>query len=130
MKDICLVQNNRPSLLVDIGLTLGKVGVNIEGLSHSSVDELAIVHFLVEDVQVAVDALAEIGIESAVVSDVFVFDKDAENVTGKSGSFGQICNTLVEHNLTIKFGYPAENNRFVFGIDDIEKATELLSSVS
>ena len=30
------------------------------------------------------------------------------------------------HGIKINFGYPAENNRFVFGVDDVAKARELL----
>ena len=58
--------------------------------------------------------------------DVFVFYKDQKQVTGKPGSFGEICKTLKENGINIIFGYPAENNRFIFGVDYIEKAKLLL----
>ncbi|WP_161154495.1 hypothetical protein [Vibrio eleionomae] len=48
-------------------------------------------------------------------------------MTGKPGSFGGICKLLTDNGLTIKFRYPAENYRFVFGVDNIEKAKQLLA---
>jgi len=60
------------------------------------------------------------------VSEVFVFHKDEKQVTGKPGSFGAICRKLAEHGLRIRFGYPAENNRFIFGVNDVAKARIVL----
>jgi len=33
---------------------------------------------------------------------------------------------LADNDIKIKFGYPAENNRFIFGVDDLVKARRLL----
>jgi hypothetical protein len=33
---------------------------------------------------------------------------------------------LADHGIGIDFAYPAENNRFIFGVDDLEKTRELL----
>jgi hypothetical protein len=60
------------------------------------------------------------------VSDVFALSKDQKRITGKPGSFGEICRTLANHGIRINFGYPAENNRFIFGVDDLARARELL----
>jgi hypothetical protein len=61
---------------------------------------------------------------------VFVLHKDKTGVTGKPGSFGGICRTFADHGIKLNFGYPAENNRFIFGVDDAAKAQELLGSWS
>ena len=127
MKDLCIIQENNPTLLIQVGESLGKAGINIEGLSLSSLNKLSVVHFLVEDEKASVNTLKSIGIEVSAISEVFVFHKDKKQVTGKPGSFGGICRTLNENGLKIIFGYPAENNRFVFGVDNIEKAKQLLS---
>ena len=66
------------------------------------------------------------GIGFSEVAEVYVLDKDRENITGRPGNFGGICRALADHGIMIKFGYPAENNCFIFGVDDLEKARELL----
>ena len=127
MKDICIIQESKPALLMEIGESLGSSGVNIEGLSLSTLGNQSIVHFLVNDETSALKALHQAGINVASISDVFIFFKDKKQVTGIPGSFGGICKILYENGLHINFGYPAENNRFVFGVDNIEKVRELLA---
>ena len=45
---------------------------------------------------------------------------------GKPGSFGEICRTLADNGINIELAYAAENNKFVFGVDDLHKARELI----
>ncbi|CAH8241350.1 conserved hypothetical protein [Vibrio aestuarianus] len=130
MKDICIIHDLESSILVDIGETLGNAGVNIEGLSISTLNHSSVVHFLVADEQAAIRALKSTALQVEAVSDVFILDKDNMQVTGKAGSFGGICKLLIDNDLIIKFGYPAENNRFVFGVDKPEKAKQLLAPVT
>ncbi len=126
MKDICIVQEYDPSILIKIGESLGNSGINIEGLSLSTLDNQSVIHFLVNDESSALKVLGQTNLKVTSISDFFVLSKDQKKVTGKPGSFGGICRLLKENGLNIKFGYPAENNRFVFGVDNIEKAKKLL----
>lgn len=126
MKDFCITENESSDLLIRLGVALGRAGVNIEGLCLTSSGDSSIIHFAVEDEGATLKTLEEIKIQVSCVSDVFVFQKDQKQVTGKPGSFGEICQTLKENGINIKFGYPAENNRFIFGIDNIEKAKQFL----
>ncbi len=126
MKDICIVTNKNENILVSLGSCLGKENINIEGLCIVSENEQSIIHFAVEDIDKTLSILDTEGIEIGSVSDVYVFSKDEKNITGKPGSFGEICLKLKKHNIPIKFGYPAENNRFIFGVDDITKTSEIL----
>jgi hypothetical protein len=122
MKDICIEQPVGFDSLVKIGEVLGVAGVNIEGLSVTSFKEQGVIHFVVEDAVTAKSALESAGLTIKAITDVFVLDKDLKGVTGKSGSFGEICKTLRDQGIQINFGYPAENNRFIFGVSDVEKA--------
>ena len=126
MKDFCVEQDTNPENLALLGEMLGAAGVNIEGLSIITCEELSVIHFTVEDTTTARRVLEKSGIKIRGVSDVFVFSKDKKRITGKPGSFGEICRTLADHGIKINFGYPAENNRYVFGVDDVAKARELL----
>lgn len=81
-----------------------------------------------EDAVTARRVLENSAIKIREVSEVYVFDKDKKRVTGKPGSFGGICRTLADNGIRLNFGYPAENNRYVFGVSDVAKARALLGS--
>lgn len=126
MKDFCVEPDDSSESLALLGELLGGAGVNIEGLCLISSEGRGVIHFMVEDAATARRVLEDSGIRIAGISDVFVLRKDEKRVTGKPGSFGGICRKLGDHGIKIIFGYPAENNRFVFGVDDVAKARELL----
>ena len=126
MKDFCVEQNTNTENPALIGEMLGAADVNIEGLCLTTCEDMTVIHFTVEDSVTARRVLENSGIKIRRVSEVFVFNKDKKRITGKPGSFGEICRTLTDHGIKINFGYPAENNRFVFGVDDIAKARDLL----
>ena len=126
MKDFYLEQNTKTENPALIGEMLGAADVNIEGLCLTTCEDLTVIHFTVEDAVTARRVLENSGIKIREVSEVFVFNKDKKRITGKPGSFGEICRTLADHGIKINFGYPAENNRFVFGVDDVARARELL----
>ena len=124
MKDFCIEQQIGFDLLVKIGEILGKAGVNITGLCATTIKDQGVIHFVVEDADIAKRVLEKSGIKIKTVTDVFVLEKDQKGITGKPGSFGEICKTLSDHGIQIDFGYPAENNRFIFGMSDVKKAYE------
>ena len=126
MKDICAEWPSNTNKLASITEKLGAAGVNIEGLCLAKSGELTIIHCLVEDAAAAVSVFENASIQIKGVSDVYVLSKDQKGITGKPGSFGHICRTLEENGIGINFGYPAENNRFVFGVDDVKKVRDLL----
>ena len=126
MRDFCVEQDDAPDSLAYIGEILGDAGVNIEGLCLTTWDGLHIIHFVVEDAVTARCVLEKSGIRIRDESEVFILHKDEKRITGKPGSFGGICRALADHDIKIKFGYPAENNRFVFGVDDVAKARKFL----
>ena len=126
MKNFCIEQNTNLENPALIGEMLGAAGVNIEGLSITTCEELTVIHFTVEDAATARRVLENSGVKIRRVSEVLVLSKDKKRITGKPGSFGEICRTLADHGIKINFGYPAEDNRFVFGVDDVAKARELL----
>ena len=127
MKDICLeFAGGVEQKLALVSEILGAAGVNIEGLCITKTEDSAVVHYLVGDEKTAIRILRSAGVEIVKISEVFVLNKDKDGITGKPGSFGRICRTLADSGVGIDFGYPAENNRFVFGVKDVEKVRELL----
>jgi len=127
MKDICTeFAGDVEQTLASVSERLGAAGVNIEGLCITRTGNTAITHYLVDDEESALRVLRHSGVKIVDVSDVFVLDKDRKGITGKPGSFGRICRKLADGGIRIDFGYPAENNRFVFGVDDVARVRELL----
>ncbi len=126
MKDIFVERDDSLESLATIGELLGNAGVNIEGLCLSTRNGRSAIHLVVEDDITATHVLESSGINVLKVSEVFVLHKDNWRVTGKPGSFGGICRLLADHGIKMEFGYPAENNRFIFGVDNIKKTQELL----
>jgi|GEM_PF-2954305 len=126
MRDFCVEQDGALYNLAHIGEILGDAGVNIEGLCLITCDELHVIHFVVEDAMTARLVLEKAGIRIRDESEVYILHKDEKHITSKPGSFGAICTALAEHDIKIKFGYPAENNRFIFGVDDVAKVCRLL----
>ena len=126
MKDFCVELDNNSEKLAAISELLGAANINIEGLCYTTYDERAVAHYLVDDALTARRVLESASIQIKGVSEVYILSKDEKRITGKPGSFGNICRTLADNGIKINFGYPAENNRFVFGVDDIDKVRELL----
>ena len=126
MKDFCVEQSDSADSIALLGEILGAAGVNLEGLCLVTDDGRALVHFAVEDAVTARRVLEHSGIRIRAVSDVVVLRKDERGVTGKPGFFGELCRSFAQNGIRISFGYPAEHNRFVFGVSDVAKARELL----
>jgi hypothetical protein len=126
MYDFCIETTGGGANLALIGETLGAGGVNINGLTLTRVGGRDIIHLVVDDAGPAARLLENSGIQYSEVTEVYVLDKDRRQITGRPGNFGGICRVLADHGIGIDFAYPAENNRFIFGVDDLEKTRELL----
>jgi hypothetical protein len=126
MYDFCIELEENPENLALVGEILGAGGVNINGLSVMNFQGRDVIHLVVDEAGPATRVLEDAGVAIHGVCEVFVLDKDYRNITGKAGNFGAICRVLADNGVRVNFGYPAENNRFVFGVDDMEKTRELL----
>lgn len=120
MKDLTVILKNRPGALADMGETLGKMGINMEGLCGFPLKEEAIIHILVEDETTARWALEEADFEVRAVREVMVLD--IGHIAGKPGTGGKLARKIGNAKVNIDLIYLAENNRIVIGVDDIEKA--------
>ena len=120
MRDLTVILKNKPGALADMGETLGKMGINMEGLCGFPLKEEAIIHILVEDETTARWALEDAGFEVRAVREVLVLD--IGNIAGKPGTGGKLARKIGNAKVNIDLIYLAENNRIVLGVDDIEKA--------
>lgn len=116
-KDLTVILENRPGTLADMGETLGKAGINIEGACGFASEGKGIIHILVEDAAAARRALEEVGIEVGDEREVLVLE-----IEDRPGAFGEVCRRTANAGVNIDLGYLATNNRLVIGVDDLDKA--------
>jgi len=120
MKDLTVILKNKPGTLADMGESLGKMGINMEGLCGLPIKNEGVIHILVEDETTARWALEEAGFEVRAVREVLV--ADIGHIAGKPGSGGKMVRKIGNAGINIDLIYLAENNRIVLGVDDLEKA--------
>ena len=125
MKDLTIVLKHKPGTLADMGQTLGKNGINMEGLCGFPLKNEAFVHILVEDEETTQWILEDAGFEVRAVREVLVVD--IGHIVGKPGTGGNIARKIGNAGVNIDLIYFAENNRLVLGVDDLEKAQAALS---
>ncbi|MFW9946756.1 MAG: amino acid-binding protein [Candidatus Odinarchaeota archaeon] len=125
MKDLTVVLKNQPGTLADMGETLGKMGINIEGLCGFPLKNEAFVHILVEDETTARWVLEDAGFEVRAIREVLVVDLGQS--VGKPGTGGKMARKIGDAGVNIDLIYFAENNRVVIGVDNLEKARAALA---
>ncbi len=124
MKDLTVIIKNEPGMLANMGETLGKMGINMEGLCGFPLKNEAVVHILVDDEETARWALENAGFDVRAVREVLVMD--IGHIVGKPGTGGKMARRVGDAGVNIDLIYFAENNRVVLGVDNLEKARDTL----
>ena len=124
MKDLTVILKNQPGMLADMGETLGKNGINMEGICGFPLKNEGIIHLLVEDETTTRWVLEDAGFEVRAVREVLVMD--IGNIAGKPGTGGKMARKIGNAGVNIDLIYLAENNRIVLGVDDMDKARAAL----
>lgn len=124
LKDITIILEDRPGTLADLGETLGKANINIEGLCGATCEGADLVHILVEESGKAYNVLERAGFKIKEEREVLVVD--IKEIVRKPGSGGRLFRKLALENININLIYLAENNRIVIGVDDLNKAKAVL----
>ncbi|MHA2007653.1 MAG: amino acid-binding ACT domain-containing protein [Promethearchaeota archaeon] len=124
MRDLTVIIKNRPGMLADMGETLGKNGINMEGICGFPLKDEAVIHILVEDETTTRYILEQAGFQVNAVREVLVID--IGNIVGKPGTGGNLARKIGNAGVNIDLIYFAENNRIVIGVDNLEKASAAL----
>ena len=124
MKDIIVKTPNQPGTLATVCETLGNAGINIEGLCDSAGG----IHVCIknEDVTTARKDLTEAGMKVVDEQDIIILDFESENAIGTPGALGKILRKIANEGISVEFSYGLENNRYVIGVDNLEKALEAI----
>jgi len=118
MKDLAIALQNRPGALAEMGETLGRAGVSIEGGGVFIADGVGVAHFLFEDGEAARRALESAGIRVLAVRDVVMVRlRQAE-----PGQLGKIARRMAEAGVNIEVQYSDHEHQLILVVDDVVKA--------
>lgn len=116
-KDLTLILEDKPGSLAKVGETLGKAGINIDGMCGMTVEGRGIVHILVEDAAKTRQALEANHIQISGELDVLVLE-----VEDRPSVLGNIARRLANAGVNIHLSYLTTSAKLVIGVDDLEKA--------
>jgi hypothetical protein len=124
MKDVCIILDDRPGSLADMGEALGRAGVSVEGGGAWVVDGRGVAHFLVADGDAARHALTRAGIEVAAVREVVTTRLDQS----RPGQLGALTRLMADAGVNIEVLYSDHDHRLVLVVDDVARAREVADS--
>src|SRR5215467_6110898 len=101
MTDLAILLDDRPGALAEMGETLGRAGVSIEGGGAWVVDGVGAAHFLFADGAAARKALESAGIRVLAVRDVLV-QRLKQDVPGQ---LGMLCRRMADAGVNIEVLY-------------------------
>jgi len=122
MKDFIVDLEDRPHGLAVFAEVMAAAGLNIEGVCSVFADDRRVDHVLVEDVEPAIEALADAGFEVFGPRDVLLLDLE-----DRPGTLADVAGRIADAGVDIDLAYFATRTRLVLGVDDLEKAREALS---
>ena len=117
MKDLAIALEDRPGALAELGDTLGKLNISIEGGGVFTWDGDAIGHFLFDDAAGARRALEAAGIQVVGVNEVLIQRLRQD----EPGQLGKIARRMAEAGVNIEVMYSDHHNQLILVVDDMEK---------
>ncbi len=117
MHDVAIQLANRPGALAEMGETLGRAGISVEGGGGFVTKGEAVVHFLFADGEAARRALTDAGIRVLAVREVLVQRLDQET----PGQLGKLARAMAEAGINIEVVYSDHANQLILVVDDPDK---------
>jgi len=111
---------DRPGTLAELGESLGRAGINIEGGCGFAIEGKGILQLLVEDAEVARMAIASADLEVIGEREVLLVDLE-----DKPGELGRITRQISDGGVNLDLIYISKGGKLVLGGDDMEKARTL-----
>ncbi len=127
LKQITVFLENVPGRLATLCNTLEERGVNLQAMTTSEASEYGVVRMIVDDVEMATEALRCVDLPFSTVDVLGVEVEDAP------GALGKVAVRLAEAGLNVDYAYvtvasESGNALCVFKVTDPRKATELLGA--
>jgi len=121
--DFTIMLPNRPGVLANLCNKLGKAGINIEGISGTQYQDKVVLHMMFNEKASEAQALLYKNNFTVTATREVVIT----SVKDKPGELGKISQELANAEVNIDFIYLGKNNQVVLGVDDIDKAREVLA---
>jgi len=118
MKNLTILLENHPGALAEMGETLGRAGVSLEGGGTFVVDNKGIANFLIEDAEAARCALAAVGI-TVLREDHVVLQKLNQD---EPGQLGKLLRRMAQAGVNILTQYSDHNHQLVLVVDNLPAA--------
>jgi hypothetical protein len=125
MKDLTVSLEDRPGTLATLGETLGKAGINLEGVCAVTHEGRGIIHILVQDAAKARSALEQAGIKVEGESEPMVSELP-QNGVDRPGTLGEMARKVADAGVNVQVVYLATKNRAVIVTSDNAKAKTAL----
>ena len=119
--DITVLIDDLPGALAQVGETLGKAGINIDGYCSSTVGIKTQLHVLVQDADAARVALEAGGIQVLQEREVLTVDMD-----DSPGELGKVARRIADAGINIDMVYMGTESRLVVAVYDLDSAREAL----
>ena len=119
--DITVLIDDLPGALAQVGETLGKSGINIEGYSSSTVGIKTQLHVLVQDAEAARSALEASGIQVLQEREVLTVDMD-----DSPGELGKVARLIADAGVNIDMVYMGTESRLVIAAYNLDTARQAL----
>jgi len=117
MKDLEILLKNEPGSLAQLGETLGKNKISLEGGGVFQNGRCSIAHFLVEDAEKATEVLKMARIKLLRINEVLI-QKLRQDVPGQLGMF---CRRLADAGVNILVQYSDHANQLIVVVDDLQR---------
>ena len=117
MKDLTIELDNRPGALAEIGETLGRAGISVEGGGAWVFGARGVAHFLVEDGTRARQVLELEGIRLLDEREVLIQRLNQE----EPGQLGRITRKMAQAGVNIEVLYSDHDHQLILVVDDMIK---------
>ena len=117
MHDLTIELENRPGALAEMGETLGRAGVSVEGGGAWVVSGRGVAHFLVEDALLAQQTLETAGIKVLAAQAVLVQRLNQD----EPGQLGKLTRKMADAGVNIEVLYSDHDHQLILVVDDVEK---------
>ena len=119
--DLTIELVDRPGTLAELGESLGRAGINIEGGCGFSIEGKGIVHILVEDAEVARMAVESADLQVIGEREVLVVE-----IEDAPGELGKVTRKVSDAGVNMDLIYLSKGGKLILGVDDMETALSVI----
>lgn len=126
MRDLEIALDHRPGALAEIGETLGRAGVSVEGGGVFLVGGVGVAHFLFHDPDAAKATLAAAGIRVVADNEIVTVRLRQD----EPGQLGKIGRKMADAGVNILVQYSDHDHRLILVVDNVGAARRVAEAWS